>query len=108
MRPPTDQKISSQLDGTDYKTRLYQSYCSDHLSRAKQISVETIAYDLPLLRRTVRPFLPPDKDAEILDLGCAYGGLVHCISQLGFSHVTGVDLSVEMVALAHKLGIAGV
>src|SRR5207253_7080796 len=83
-------------------------YCSDHFSRANRISVETLAYDLPLLRRTVRPFLPPDKDAEILDLGCGYGGLVHCISQLGFTHVTGVDLSAEMVTLAHTLGIAGV
>jgi 2-polyprenyl-3-methyl-5-hydroxy-6-metoxy-1,4-benzoquinol methylase len=91
-----------------YKSGLYQTYLSNHIAIARSVSSETLAYDLPLFRRTVQPYLPTDKKAPILDLGCGYGGLVYCISRLGYAQVRGVDLSAEMVDLARTLGIAGV
>jgi 2-polyprenyl-3-methyl-5-hydroxy-6-metoxy-1,4-benzoquinol methylase len=93
---------------TDYRERLYRSYVSDHVARTKAISLESLTYDLPLLRRIVQPFLPPNRDAEILDIGCGYGALVHCIAELGYQRVSGVDRSEEMVALARRLGIRGI
>ena len=112
LRPSdeTRQSDGTIIDGehVTYKSRLYQTYLSNHVGLARNVSLESLAYDLPLLRRTVQPYLPPDKNSQILDVGCGYGGLVHCLSRLGYSHVTGVDLSAEMVELAHTLGISAV
>lgn len=62
----------------------------------------------PLFRSVLRAHLPPDRGARILDLGCGFGALVDFLHGEGYRGASGVDLSGEQVALARKLGIAGV
>ena len=42
------------------------------------------------------------KDKEILDLGCGAGGHDQKLIELGAKHVTGIDISKNMLELANK------
>lgn len=51
-----------------------------------------------LAGRVLRRYLPDwveRKDAAILDVGCARGGLIHALSRLGYARVQGVDLFID-------------
>lgn len=57
-----------------------------------------------MLRPLVGAFLPPDKNARILDLGCGYGAFLLMLRAEGYTNLRGVDLSPEQVQLANELG----
>jgi SAM-dependent methyltransferase len=44
------------------------------------------------------------RDASILDIGCANGGLLDCLKRAGFDHVIGCDPSAECVENTRDLG----
>jgi len=46
-------------------------------------------------------------DARILDLGCARGGLLSCLRELGFNHSIGVDPSLACVREVNARGLKG-
>ena len=48
---------------------------------------------------------PADRRGKIVELGCGIGLLVHLARKAGFSDVTGVENSPEIVAEAARLGI---
>jgi 2-polyprenyl-3-methyl-5-hydroxy-6-metoxy-1,4-benzoquinol methylase len=103
-----DQTLMPDRRVLDYSARCYASYWSTHMSSFKSMSVSTLDYEMVFLRRSVTPFLPVSKDAEILDIGCGHGALVRCMSQMGYKRVTGVDCSREMVSKAQAFGIGSV
>lgn len=45
------------------------------------------------------------RDAKILDLGCGTGLTVYLLAEQGFTNLYGIDLSREMVAVAHRKGL---
>ena len=55
---------------------------------------------LPVLEQLLLPRLP--EEAHILDLGCGTGNLARVLWEKGY-HVTGVDISLEMVREARNL-----
>jgi SAM-dependent methyltransferase len=50
----------------------------------------------------IAPFIPAS-DARILEVGCATGGLLHELKQLGFGHVMGLDPSPACALQARAL-----
>jgi SAM-dependent methyltransferase len=63
---------------------------------------------LDMLRSVIRKHFPPAKDAQILDLGCGAGLLVHCATQVGYTNMSGEDISPQQVEAAERLGIEGI
>lgn len=55
-----------------------------------------------------RRFLPPDKAAPILDIGCGAGGFLDVLQSIGYSCLEGVDLSPSQVHAAAARGLTGV
>lgn len=49
-------------------------------------------------RRNYAGFLPDDRKASILDIGCGQGDLVRFLSHAGFSNVTAVDRDADAVS----------
>lgn len=92
----------------DYRERFYRSYVDSHMQRLRDLTPAGIRNDFPVLRKTVAPFLPGDRNADILDLGCGYGTLIAFLHQLGYVNARGIDNSPEMVRVAARLGIGGV
>ena len=87
---------------------LYDRYTST--SSLVGVDVErTIAWNFGFFVEHFRPYLPRDRDAAILDLGCGYGKNLMVLQELGYANCCGVDLSREQVEYAHQhLGLAGV
>jgi len=46
----------------------------------------------------------PNKEAAILDIGCANGGLLECLDELGYKNLTGIDITRICVENVKKLG----
>jgi len=56
-----------------------------------------------------RPFLPENRDAPILDLGCGQGDFVRYLSGLGYRRITAVDRdSTAIAALENTPGVTAV
>ena len=63
--------------------------------------------DAKRLRDTARQVanLLPSSDARILDMGCANGGLLKSLRELGFKNLCGIDPSPACVANVRRLGL---
>lgn len=60
-------------------------------------------------KRRVARYLPENKDARVLDLGCGYGRYMVALQMCGYKNIEGVDISEEQVAYAkEKLGLSRV
>ncbi len=49
------------------------------------------------LKRRFGPWLPLDRDAVCLDVGCGCGDMIYLLEREGFSRTTGVDLDQEQL-----------
>lgn len=50
----------------------------------------------------LRNWLPPDRKAPILDMGCGDGKFLFMLEQMGYTDLTGVDLSPEQIERARQ------
>jgi 2-polyprenyl-3-methyl-5-hydroxy-6-metoxy-1,4-benzoquinol methylase len=91
-----------------YRTRIYSHYVEAQSKSVVPLLVDELAGRAPTMRRVIRDFFPKEKVATILDLGCGHGTLVYFALQAGYINTQGVDVSVQQVDLAHKLGVANV
>jgi 2-polyprenyl-3-methyl-5-hydroxy-6-metoxy-1,4-benzoquinol methylase len=71
-------------------------------------TIEGLRPRAPYFRKLVREHFPPDRAAQILDLGCGHGALLHFAREAGFANAIGVDGSHQQVLAARALGIPGV
>ncbi len=86
-----------------YRSRIYDSYASKFQQAAatfdaRQAAQWGRAYDWYL-----RGWLPEDREAAILDVGCGNGKLLHFYKSRGYTNLTGVDVSPEQVRLARQV-----
>lgn len=96
-----DQKI-------DYRNRFYQHYVSKHLASFQNISIEAFENQRVAFRSYYGRYLPKDKKAGILDIGCGYGSFLYHLQKEGYTNAAGVDISPEQVALARELGVKSI
>jgi 2-polyprenyl-3-methyl-5-hydroxy-6-metoxy-1,4-benzoquinol methylase len=87
----------------NYRARIYEKYFSNIQKQSEQLDLIAIdrlgrAYDVYL-----RGWLPADKNAAILDVGCGYGCFLRFLSKRGYTNAAGVDVSAEQVELARKI-----
>lgn len=83
----------------DWSKELFDNYARHYASMGE---IERVPDDIDKLRRDRLPAwidsIP--KDARILDAGCAQGDLLLALSRVGYTHLTGVDLSAQLLATA--------
>lgn len=95
-----------------YKQRLYDAYVSSGQATLREVgsasAAQLFATNQPYVARIIRPLLPADKAATILDLGCGNGCYLYFIKQYGYTNLIGLDTSAEQVAIAQHLGISEV
>ena len=89
-----------------YKENLYKSYVTTHIRHRKgagnaaEFHRRARAY-----QHVFGGFLPSNKDAKVLDLGCGPGSIVWWLQNRGYTNVSGIDISHEQVEIAHGLGL---
>lgn len=94
---------------SDCKDKLYEAYVSTgqgfHDVGAQTVE---IGHRAPTIQRLVAKHFPTNTDAAIVDFGCGYGAHLFVLKQLGYTNLSGIDVSPEMVELAGKLGAPNV
>lgn len=89
-----------------YKAAIYQQYVKFHNAHILgDISIEKFRANFPINDFYWNKFLPQEKQAAILEIGCGDGGLVYWLQQKGYQQVAGVDVSTEQIATGKKMGI---
>jgi 2-polyprenyl-3-methyl-5-hydroxy-6-metoxy-1,4-benzoquinol methylase len=88
----------------EYRKVFYKDYYASQAGRESDAR-EKLETDIPMLSREVLPLLNIPKDAKILDIGCGYGSFIAAMKKAGYTNVSGIDISPDQVAVAHKLGI---
>lgn len=82
--------------------RLYERYASTHSGYGRAADTRLV------FGRDIAPYLPADRDAEILELGCGQGLLLAQLHRAGYPRARGVDISEEQIATARRNGVRGV
>jgi cyclopropane fatty-acyl-phospholipid synthase-like methyltransferase len=102
LRSEAPQNLFGEPSRSDYRHQFYERYhdVRETLNRDPAIVMSTM---LKLWRR----WLPIDKAANILDLGCGCGEFLQLLSSLGYTNLSGVDLSEVQVKIAHRFGLDG-
>ncbi len=90
----------------DYRQKLYAKYFSTHTGHLYgELTPLDVKRQFPVWKYYYGRFLPPDKKARILDMGCGNGSFMYWLKELGYREVTGVDNAPEQVAHAKRLGV---
>ncbi len=93
----------------DAKDQFYQTYRSTHVVHRKgEVSIAQYAKNARNYAKKYREFLPRDLGSPIAELGCGDGAFVWWLNQLGYSSVTGLDISREQIEKANQLGVSNV
>jgi len=87
------------------RRRVYRTYYSASYSMANPTDDAGFQRRVLALRDLLLPWLPPDREARIADVGCGIGYAVAMLLQAGYPHVEGVDLSDEQVQVAVRRGL---
>jgi len=87
-----------------YREVIYQQYASrfqaSGYARADVVHHWTNAY-----RWYLRDWLPADRAAAILDVGCGGGQMLMALQRLGYTSCAGVDISPEQVERGRAVGL---
>lgn len=90
------------------RERLYGAYLRAGAASGHFFSVQDLERRRPTLASLVSRHFPAQRQAQVLDIGCGHGALLHFAREQGYQNVAGVDVSPQQVALARQLGIQGV
>ncbi|WP_018410939.1 class I SAM-dependent methyltransferase [Methyloversatilis thermotolerans] len=92
-----------------YKDELYEAYVNTHIRHRKKAGdIGDFSRRARAYQRIFGNFLPNDKSARIVDLGCGPGSIVWWLQQRGYDNASGIDISQEQVDVAHGLGVRSV
>lgn len=89
-----------------WKARLYGSYVSS--GQGGSSATDGFAPRRPYIEQIIARHVPADRQVTIFDAGCGDGVVLHFLKQAGYANIAGVDVSAEMVALAHSVGLSEV
>ena len=86
--------------GREYRAALYGRYASVQVPGWLTPDPGADAVWARAALRRLRGWLPADRSAEILDIGCGAGHLLEALRSAGYRNLRGLDVSPEAVAIA--------
>ncbi|MBI2035467.1 MAG: class I SAM-dependent methyltransferase [Candidatus Liptonbacteria bacterium] len=90
----------------NWRERAYQAYFEHYLKIERgDLSKENIKKQFPVWNSYYSRFLPIDKNASILDLGCGNGELLFWLKLIGFYNARGIDQDLRLIEEAKKLDV---
>ena len=76
----------------------YENYHTNHLKHA----VNELPFRFAYWKHRIQKFLPSNKSAAVLDLGCGTGDFLLFLKNQGFTNLSGVEYSEEMKAMSEQ------
>lgn len=93
----------------NYKEKLYTKYVSGHISHYKgEVTLNTLKSRAMLWNKLFRKFLPENKSAAIIDLGCGPGTIAWWLQQAGYQNAQGIDISAEQIEAGRRIGVTNI
>jgi len=89
--------------GRDAKERMYHLYQSSIRGEDK-LSLKDLRCWVGYYRAHYSRWLPADRKARILEIGCGYGRFLHFLRSEGYVDVHGIDVSPEQIRYAWQFG----
>ena len=88
---------------TDYRAAIYRDYA--RVVQGKGMAFDRAAADrwAPCLDYYLRGWLPRDRDANVVDVGCGDGRVLYLLAKKGYRNLTGVDASGAQTAIARQV-----
>ena len=87
----------------DYRQCIYDQYLSKTVRHGGQpYSAKEYQRWADATKARLRGWLPADRHTPVLDLGCGQGNFLYLMAKLGYSNLTGVDLSGEQIEMARQ------
>jgi 2-polyprenyl-3-methyl-5-hydroxy-6-metoxy-1,4-benzoquinol methylase len=90
-------------NNTDYRIRIYKRYGTNFQDAPETFSKEAALRWGHGYSYYLSNWLPLNKDAAIVDVGCGAGKLLYLFKNMEYTNVTGVDISPEQVKLARQV-----
>ncbi|MFO1431401.1 MAG: class I SAM-dependent methyltransferase [Candidatus Competibacteraceae bacterium] len=87
----------------DYRIHIYEHYASNFHNASTDFDFDVASRWAKGYDYYLRDWLPAGKEANIVDVACGSGKLLHFFKQRGYTRVTGVDISLEQVNLARQV-----
>lgn len=86
----------------DYREKIYDHYRS---SVRQNVEVNRNDYErrINFYKKRFRKYLPINKDAEILDIGCGEGFFLYFMDKIGYKNLYGVEKSPEQIEVLNKV-----
>lgn len=69
------------------------------------LNIKSYQHMIKLYEHNYSRFLPENKNAKILDIGCGMGHFLEFLGRMGYDNILGVDLSEEAVRFCEEKGI---
>jgi 2-polyprenyl-3-methyl-5-hydroxy-6-metoxy-1,4-benzoquinol methylase len=90
-----------QFENESRKTELYDKYHEHFLqmNRSKEEEFESVASSYSAW---YQKFLPRDKNARILDIGCGMGHFLYFVKKQGYLNYWGIDISAAQVQFVRE------
>ena len=93
----------------DYREKFYAKYVSlNTIPLYGKLSINDIKKQFIVWNKYFYRFLPQNKKASIIELGCGNGGLIYWLQNMGYANASGIDVSSEQIKYAKNLGIRNV
>jgi SAM-dependent methyltransferase len=86
-----------------YRERIYARYTSEKMPAVLSYSEADYHRWAKACQTRIKRWLPKDKDAVCLDLGCGPGNVLYLLRLEGYQNVRGVDISREQVEVARQI-----
>jgi SAM-dependent methyltransferase len=97
----------SNADG-DYRQSIFETYRTHTYQHRTSLDAAGVEKSAQVHARFLADYLPQDPAASILEIGTGNGGFLVCCRNLGYSKVSGIDISGEQVEYCHELGFKDV
>ena len=91
-----------------WKSQVYATYVDVAVDSRDDASKHQRAADVRDYVRRYGRYLPTDKDAPALDIGCGTGAFVETLRSLGYRNIEGIDISPSQIAAAASFGVTGI
>ena len=86
-----------------YRERIYAHYSSEKMVSWRDSNEADYRRWALAAKARLRGWLPKDKNAACLDLGCGPGNVLYLLSQEGYRNICGVDVSPEQAEVAKRI-----
>lgn len=87
----------------EYRSRIYEKYAANFQDAAGVFDEAAAAAWGKAYRSYLKGWLPADREAAVVDVACGGGKLLFFFKQMGYSKVSGVEISPDQAALARQV-----